>query len=172
MAGEWEGRGWRGWKLQAARPRERGAAWQGPGQSQAERRSPWEAAHPGEVGVCSRVPGRGSVTWLQETEGTFSGLTYGRRWGDNAHGTGHEAGVQRHPSCSPSALAAPSGRRPGWGRWGVPGLGRAWAEPGMLPPRLGRSLPPPRVLPCPGAPELRLCPHPRSLGPRAIARPP
>lgn len=89
MAGEWEGRGWRGWKLQAARQRERGAAWQGPGQGQTERRSPWEAAHPGEVGVCSRVPGRGSVTWLQETEGTFSGLTYGRRWGGNAHGTGH-----------------------------------------------------------------------------------
>lgn len=75
MVGKWEGGGWGRQKLQARRQKERGAAWQGPGQGQAEHRSPWEAAHPAEVGVCSWAPGRGSVTWLQETEGTFSGLT-------------------------------------------------------------------------------------------------
>lgn len=75
MVGKWEG-GVRGrQKLQARRPKEIRAACQGPGQGQAEHRSPWEAAHPAEVGVCSRAPRRGSVTWLQETEGTFSGLT-------------------------------------------------------------------------------------------------
>lgn len=31
----------------------------------------------------------------------------------------------------------------------------------MRPPRLGHSLPPPCLVPCPGAPGLGLCPHPR-----------
>lgn len=155
---------------------ERGAAGQGPGQGQAERRSPssrggWHVlSGAGREGQCHLAPGnrrhflgadRPVVGGAVPTE-----LATRQRGGRGVCG-------QRRPSHNPSALAATSGPGPGWESWGLPRLGRAWAGAGMLPPRLGRSLPPPGVLPCPGAhPSVGSVPILGPWDPRAIARPP
>lgn len=110
----------------------------------AEGRGQNQAAHRGEGWlVLSGRPGRGSVTWLQGVEGTFSGLTRGPAVGRAVPTKlATKQGARGALPAGPLPWLHPQAQGLGRGNGGVSGLGPSWAEPGMLPPRLGRSLPP------------------------------
>lgn len=140
--------------------------WPGPGRAQKPRGGS-SALRQARVGQCHLAPGNRrhflrADRWLALGGGVLGAKP--RNWPRDGWG-------QRHPSGSPSALAEPSGLEKGDGgqvsRAGA-GMGGAWhatSAAGAFPP------PSPRAR-WPGCPRAWLCPHPQSLSPRAIARPP
>lgn len=112
------------------------------------------------------TPGWGSVTWLQETEGTFSGLTGGwlcgvGYWGPSP-GTGHEMGGARGtllavplPWLSPQAWKREMGADfQGWGGHGrsLACYLRSWGIPSPLPACWLARVPPSLALSPPSVP--------------------
>lgn len=144
--------------------RKGGVAGPGPGGAQ----HPSETACPREGGLCSGAGREGQCHLAPGNRRHF--LAADRRLAmggaapnEPARGRGRGGGAL--PSAPQPRLrlqAEGPGRGDGGSRAGA-GMGGA----GMLPPRLGLPLPPPRVTPAQAHPG-RLCPHPRSLGAHAL----
>lgn len=121
--------------------RKGGVAGLGLGWDQTEHSTPARRLAPGRTACALGPAGRGSVTWLQETEGTFSLPTGGWRWAGSRLTNQPEAGG----GAEAPFPAAPSGRGPGWGRWRFQGWGghgrsrHATSASGASPPPSPRA---------------------------------